>query len=230
MVALVLGAAVAGLLGSPHCIGMCGPFAAACGGSVRRFSAWHLGRIATYGLLGAFAGAAGSAVFLGPSWIGTGLSIMLIVGFSLVLAGLLPEPRVESPRLQRWATSALRDDSVWGRFGLGLANGLLPCGLVYAALGLSVASGSALGGAAVMFALGLGTSPALAVVGIGLRKRVGQSLAARRTMAALVLVAGLASVWMRTQNVHGDHNSTPADGHQAEPAHVHDAGGPAPDL
>lgn len=208
MIALVLGAAVAGLVGSPHCIGMCGPFAAACGGSVRRFSAWHAGRIATYAILGAIAGAAGSAVFLGPSWLGTGLSIVLIVGFSLVLAGLLPEPRVESPRLQRWATSALRDDSVWGRFGLGLANGLLPCGLVYAALGLAVAAGSALGGATVMLALGLGTTPALAFVGIGIRKRVGQSLATRRTMALLVLVAGLASVWMRTQGVHMHHEAT----------------------
>jgi sulfite exporter TauE/SafE len=218
MIGLMFGAALSGFVGSPHCAGMCGPFAAACGGSVRTFAAWHLGRLSMYGVLGAVAGGAG-AVLPGPVWLGSAISALLVIGFSLVLAGLLPEPKIENRRLQRWAAGALQDTSVVGRFGLGLANGLLPCGLVYAALGLAVAAGSPLWGAAVMVAFGSGTTPALAAVAAGVKRGVGRSLGARRAIAGLVLVSGLFSVWMRT-NPSAAHAGPAADvgaTHEAAP-------------
>ena len=54
-------AALAGLVGSPHCIGMCGSFALACGGRVSHTLAWNLGRTLTYTSLGALAGLAGES-------------------------------------------------------------------------------------------------------------------------------------------------------------------------
>ena len=210
MIGLMLGAAVSGLVGSPHCIGMCGPFALACGDSPRKFGAWHLGRLATYSGLGAMAGGFGY-LLPGPTWLGVGISALFVVAFSLVLAGFLPEPRLGSRRVQDWATRALKSDSLGSRFTFGLANGLLPCGLVYAALGLAVAAGTPAWGAAVMFAFGLGTTPALATVAIGLRKGLGRSLTARRVMAAMVLVSGLFSVWTRASgsgHLAGQHSST----------------------
>src|SRR5690606_7731256 len=50
---LVLGAGLAGLVGSPHCVGMCGGFATACATPTRHAVAWHAGRLVTYGVLGA---------------------------------------------------------------------------------------------------------------------------------------------------------------------------------
>lgn len=204
MLGLLAGAALSGLAGSPHCAGMCGPFAVACGGSSRAFGAWHIGRLATYAALGAVAGTVGIAL-PGPAWVGTAVSATLVVAFCLVLAGLIPEPRIESPRIRRWAGRALAEKSLSGRFVLGLANGLLPCGLVYAALGLAVAAGSPWWGAAVMVAFGAGTTPALAAVAAGLRGGLGRTMTARRVVAAVVLVSGLMSVWMRAQGPTGAH-------------------------
>jgi len=187
---------VSGLVGSPHCAGMCGPFAAACGSSPRRFGAWHLGRLGTYSVLGGVAGGFGY-LLPGPSWVGGVVSALFVIGFSAVLAGLVPEPRLGGDRVQAWATRSLGDDSLAGRFAFGMANGLLPCGLVYAALGLAVAAGSPLWGAAVMLAFGAGTTPVLASVALGIRRGMGRSLNARRGMAVLVLVSGLFSVWTR---------------------------------
>ena len=52
MIQLIAGAGVAGLVGSLHCIGMCGCFAVACGGSARESFFWHAGRLTTYVVLG----------------------------------------------------------------------------------------------------------------------------------------------------------------------------------
>ena len=52
-------AVVAGLIGSIHCIGMCGSFAVACGGTARQSFFWHAGRLTTYMILDALAGAFG---------------------------------------------------------------------------------------------------------------------------------------------------------------------------
>ncbi len=78
-----------------------------------------------------------------------------------------------------------------------MATGLLPCGLVYATLGIAVASGDALTGAAAMAAFGLGTLPALATFGLGVRRLAGERPWTRRVLATVVLVAGLWVVFQR---------------------------------
>ena len=74
MSAALFGALLAGLAGSPHCVLMCGPFAAACSraGGGAGVLAWHLGRITSYAGLGALAGWLGAAL-PGPSWLGVAL-------------------------------------------------------------------------------------------------------------------------------------------------------------
>ena len=67
MIAAIAAAAVAGLVGSPHCIGMCGGFAILCGGKVTDTALWHAGRITSYAALGALAGTFGSMVTVAPS-------------------------------------------------------------------------------------------------------------------------------------------------------------------
>lgn len=208
MLATVAAASLAGLLGSPHCVGMCGGFAMACGTGRDRGAWWHLGRLSTYALLGALAGAFGAAI-PGPGWVAACVSAVLMVWFSLVLAGVVREPTVGVPGITRLATRAASRKGAGWRFVFGLANGLLPCGLVYAALAIPVAGGSPAAGALAMVAFGLGTVPALTAVTLGARSLALRSLAFRRVLAVGVLLAGLGSIGLRQGLVggmsHGEH-------------------------
>jgi len=196
MTALLIGAWLAGLLGSPHCVGMCGPFALACAGTRGQTLAWNAGRLATYAVLGAAAGVLGQAA-PGPPWVVAVISTALIVWFAGALAGILPEPHLVIPGLARLSAALARRAGLPGRFMFGMATSLLPCGLVYAALGIPVAIGTAGGGALAMVAFGLGTVPALAAVAAGLHRFLAGGRNRRRLLAAGVLVAGLWSIGMR---------------------------------
>ncbi|RMH18508.1 MAG: sulfite exporter TauE/SafE family protein, partial [Gemmatimonadetes bacterium] len=115
---------------------MCGPFALACGGGARGAVPWHAGRLVTYALLGAGSGALGQGLTALPAaagWVAPAVSAALIVWFAGALAGVAPEPAVVVPGLGRMARRVADGRSVGARFAFGLANGLLPCGLVYAA-------------------------------------------------------------------------------------------------
>jgi sulfite exporter TauE/SafE len=175
---------------------MCGSFALACGGRASHTAAWHAGKILTYTLLGLIAGVAGNLV-PGPTWIATAVSTLLVVWFAAGLAGLVPEPTLRIPGVAHLATRAAKRGDLGSRFLFGMATGLLPCGLVYATLGIAVASGDALTGTLVMATFGLATVPALAAFGLGVRRVAGHRPWARRTLAVLVLVAGLWVVFRR---------------------------------
>lgn len=175
---------------------MCGSFALACGGRVSHTAAWHAGKILTYTVLGVLAGLVGHSV-PGPTWVATAVSATLVIWFAAGLAGLVPEPALRIPGLTRIAARAATRGDLGSRFLFGLATGLLPCGLVYATLGIAVASGDPLTGGLAMAAFGLGTAPALAALGLGARRLVGQGAWSRRVLAVLVLVAGLWVVFQR---------------------------------
>jgi uncharacterized protein len=192
-----LGAAfVAGLLGSPHCIGMCGTFAILCGNRLTDTLFWHLGRMTTYALLGAIAGAFGG-LLPGPSWVAAVVSLVLMLWFAAALAGFVPEPRLAVPGLSRLGAAVSGTANPAARYAFGIVIGFLPCGLVYATLGIAVASGAPLAGALAMAAFGLGTAPLLSAFALGLRRIVARDLRVRRLLAAAVLAASLWSVGMR---------------------------------
>ncbi len=188
---------VAGLVGSLHCIGMCGPFAVACGGRAGDTLLWHAGRVATYAIMGALAGAFGSLI-PGPGWVGAVVGGVLITWFAASLAGLVPEPHVSLPGVKHLATNLATRTNMAARFGFGMATGLLPCGLVYATLAVPVASGSPSIGALSMAAFGVGTAPALTAVALGLRKVVMKDIRLRRLLAAGVFLATMWSIGVRT--------------------------------
>ncbi len=227
MTGLLAGAFLAGLVGSPHCIGMCGPFVLACGRGPAGAAAYHSGRLTTYAVLGALAGAFGD-ILPGPSWIPAVISLAVVAWFAAALAGLVPEPKVSVPgaaRVMKWATGRR---GVASRYVLGAANGLLPCGLVYAALGIPLATGSAPVGALAMALFGLGTVPALAALTLGARRLLGASLGLRRALAAGVLLAAVWSVGKRQGwiggGMHGHMPMAPAatmDGTPDGAAHEH---------
>lgn len=210
MVELLTAALLTGLLGSVHCIGMCGAFAASCTRAPGGLAAWHLGRVLTYTVLGAAAGAVGSLI-PGPPWLPGAVAAVLLVWFALALAGLVPEPRLLPPALVRAGSRAAAAPRAGAQFLFGLANGLLPCGLVYSALALAIAADRPIAGALAMFAFGMGTLPALSIAALGLRRVIMTSLWRRRLFAILLLAIGLRTVWMRANRA----------GH-AQP-HQHDA-------
>lgn len=195
--AALVGPLLAGLVGSPHCVGMCGGFAvAASGGGVAHGLAWTAGRLTTYAALGGAAGAIGHAL-PGPGWVGTVVAAAFLVWFAAKLAGVDAGRAPVIPGLTRAARALVGRADVPSRFLFGGLTGLLPCGLVYAALSFPVASGSPIVGALMMAAFGLGTVPALSIAAAGLRRFTARSLTARRVLAATVLVLGLGSLALR---------------------------------
>jgi uncharacterized protein len=223
----ILGAAfAAGLLGSPHCLGMCGGFATACGRPGGGLLLWHAGRLSTYMALGALAGGFG-AVLPGPAWVPAVLSLTLLTWFALSLAGVVPEPAPHARWIGRAGAAVLGRRGVGWRYAFGLVNGLLPCGMVYAALSIAIAMAHPLGGALAMLAFGLGTAPALTLFPGLVRRLAARSLWHRRAVAALVVAAGLSSIGLRALapdgHAHGDGRAPGGVPAEPRPAgeHVH---------
>lgn len=199
---------VAGLAGgATHCAGMCGPFVVAqvtsglaARPTLTRLSAgalvpYHLGRAVTYVGLGAAAGLASGAVVHGAGFrpllvglLALGAALMLAQAVAQ-LAALLPAPPAGlADRVARVAAPLLADPRGGRRFLLGLVLGFLPCGLLYGALAVAAATGSALGAALAMASFALGTVPALVGVGLAGAFFGRRFLPAVRVVAAPMLV------------------------------------------
>lgn len=175
-----------GLLGGTHCVGMCGGIvgALAMGGA----SGWtmHLayngGRILSYALAGAIAGALGAASLGLEGQVPARLILYLFANLMLIALGfyLLGATRALAfteragqalwRRVQPLTRRFLPATTVRQAFPLGMLWGWLPCGLVYSALASALSAGSAGRGAALMLAFGLGTLPNLLLAGIVLAR------------------------------------------------------------
>ncbi len=169
-----------GLFGSLHCIGMCGPIAAALPYPSQKKShlvgsvlLYNSGRILTYGFLGIIFGILGASFSLA----GFQQFIALFLGIIFLMAGVFSF-NLESTLLKwKWTSRIfffvksrlsifLQKKSFQSLFFIGLMNGLLPCGLVYIALAGAISSGTIGGGFMWMVAFGLGTIPLMIVAAI----------------------------------------------------------------
>lgn len=201
------------LMSLGHCTGMCGPLVAAyanaqcqaCPGMspVRQtgaFITYHLGRITTYAAIGLLFGLVGQASQLAGSRALQG-GVSLAVGIMMLLLGLglfgaLPTQRwVESSSLGTRVIGRMRGllgaTNPASRYGMGMANGLLPCGPVYAMAVGTLAAASPWMGAGAMALFGLGTIPVLVVLGLG-AGRVGPKLQKKFNSLGAVVVLLLA--------------------------------------
>jgi len=163
-----------GLVGSFHCLGMCGPIAMALpmgnrNNSNRLFGGviYNSGRILTYSMLGLILGFAGDFL-ISPKIQGT-VSIVFgsIIAFYLVLPSNTKRILKISPsqnllvRLRKQLAKFLYIQNNSSLFGIGMLNGLLPCGMIYLALASSFLAGSPLKGSLFMLLFGLGTFPTM---------------------------------------------------------------------
>lgn len=174
------GAFLLGLLGSWHCIGMCGPIAVALPtglygrGAIVLSRIWYnLGRVLTYASLGLVAGLFGDLIRLG----GFQRVLSITLGIVILVAVLLPSrftskliPSRLMFGLSNWIKRQWRKlfkrPTQRSLFVIGLLNGFLPCGLVYAAMAAASVEGGT--GSAVMYmtAFGLGTFPLMMVTSL----------------------------------------------------------------
>jgi len=202
----ILAALVVGLVGSLHCIGMCGPIAIALpvpNSSNLSFLTgrilYNLGRVVTYSFLGAILGLLGGRIALA----GAQQVVSIILGVVVIAAVLLPQKYknyfVQHPIIQKLAQPLKSNIGVLFKKGtfsamflIGILNGFLPCGLVYVALAGAIASGDAISGAAVMILFGLGTVPAMFAasvfgkfINIGIRTKI------RKAVPVLAIILGV---------------------------------------
>lgn len=184
---LLMSAFTIGLVGSSHCIGMCGGIANALNYSVAKEQrtakklfvyqvTYNSGRILSYGAIGGLAGIMGSGLESTFGDLGlTALRILaavMIVLLGLYLTGIWRFiSRLEDMGKVLWSKLSplsrrfLPLNHPAKALGLGMVWGWLPCGLVYSTLTLSLASGSPVMGSLVMMCFGLGTFPAMLLTG-----------------------------------------------------------------
>jgi len=203
-----------GILGTGHCIGMCGPLVIAFPGRSGRFSShlyYHLGRVLTYVVVGSIMGGIGAglakiAVTTGgnyPVWVARiqmGVSLvaaLFLLIFGLARLGIINEPKWMSlaspdkiPGYRKLLKSAFANKRQAEMFLLGMVMGFLPCGLSFAAFTRALPSGSPIDGAAMVFAFALGTVPGLLLLG------TGASGFARRYQSHSDILAGLLMIYM----------------------------------
>ena len=209
----LVSAFLAGLLGGVHCAGMCGGLVSAFalglpgGRSPLSFQlACNLGRVSTYVFLGALAGAAGAGTLLFARALPaqTALSLaanLMLIALGLYLAGLFSR-FAELDRLgqglwrraQPLLARVLPIDSTAKALAAGMLWGFLPCGLVYSAVVLALASASVERGAMMMGAFGAGTLPNLIAMGV-LARKLQPFLQDRRVrIVAGIAIAGF-GIW-----------------------------------
>mgnify|MGYP006146315477 FL=1 len=217
-----LAAILIGLLGSSHCLVMCGGIASALQLSVpaeQRRHGWYFplllsaGRLTTYALFGALVGYFGITAMqvTGASmlWLRL-LAGLLLIAMALYISrlwfGLTLLEKIGQglwQRLQPLSKALLPLDSANKAYRYGLLWGFLPCGLVYSTLSWSLASGSALKGAALMLGFGIGTLPALLAVGSAANalRQLKANMLFRYATAAILAIYGFYTIWLALQRL-----------------------------
>lgn len=217
MFPLIIAVLTASVLGSTHCVGMCGAFVAfavagndlANPGAPRPLAsrallnaAYNLGRLVTYLTLGSIAGAIGSAIDLGGGMLGVQRAAAIAAGAIMVGFGIVAVlrhmgvhvPRMPLPKrmteLAKVAHAKAFELSPLARAGMvGLLTTLLPCGWLYAFVITAAGTAHPLYGAITMLAFWLGTLPVLAALGLGIQSLTGRLRRHLPLVTSLALVA-----------------------------------------
>ena len=196
---VIVAAAATGLVGTLHCATMCGPLAIA-GSTGGRAPLYLAGRLVSYAAIGALCGLIGQhALCILPMEKAQLVAVMLVALFAgwRAFRALVP-PRATSaarplplgkrrvPLLARLLAHAPRRG-----FGLGLATGILPCGMLVPAWTLAMGAGDAATGAVTMAAFWLGSAPGLVIplLAGGLARRFVARISPRAQAAAWGLLA-----------------------------------------
>jgi hypothetical protein len=231
MMPLLAGLAL-GVASSAHCAAMCGPLVLTLGqrlaapsrsAQLRYALLHHLGRVFTYAALALPAGLLGQTLWLR----GMGRTLAVTAGAALLLAalgslrvrGFSRIAAVVSSAVARLSSPIVRAASrqpLIGPLLTGVMNGLLPCGLVYAALAAAAGLGSLRGALLLMAGFGAGTAPVLVAIACG-AAAVPAALRVRlRPLGPIVLA--VTALILISRGVGEPHHLAPASGHSV---HLH---------
>ncbi len=162
-----------GLLGSFHCLGMCGPIAFVLPlsrdnrvKSIAQTLLYHFGRLLSYTSIGLLFGLLGKGLYIA----GMQQNLSVLIGILMILIVIMPNSILQKIKITRpiYAFVSkikmslglyLNKSSLKAFFLIGILNGFLPCGLVYMALFGAISTGSGFNGALYMMFFGLGTIP-----------------------------------------------------------------------
>lgn len=175
---MLFSAVIFGLISSLHCIGMCGPIAMMLPVShdnpnkkVLQIMVYHFGRIFSYAILGFVFGLLGRGLYLA----GFQQNVSIIVGILMILVALTPEKTFAKynfskpiyrliSKVKTLLGNQFKRKSTDAIFTIGILNGFLPCGMVYAALFGAVAMQNEIYSSFYMILYGLGTVPLMSAV------------------------------------------------------------------
>ena len=170
---MLISAFILGLLGSFHCVGMCGPIAFMLPvdrnntfKKVTQISLYHIGRLLSYSIMGLVFGLIGKSLNL----FGFQQQLSIIIGVLMIIVILIPyktfnKYNISKPiykvisKVKSALGSALKKKTSDTFLTIGFLNGFLPCGLVYMAVFGAIAGGNAAEGSLYMAFFGLGTIP-----------------------------------------------------------------------
>ncbi|MDE3742611.1 sulfite exporter TauE/SafE family protein [Maribacter polysaccharolyticus] len=170
---MLLSALVLGLMGSLHCVGMCGPIAFMLPvdrdnniKKILQVTLYHFGRLLAYGMIGLVFGLLGKGLYV----FGMQQKLSIIIGIIMIVVVLIPYRSFNTynfskplfriiSRIKSRLGKELKKKSPDTFLTIGFLNGFLPCGLVYMALFGAIAMGSTLKGGLYMVLFGLGTVP-----------------------------------------------------------------------
>lgn len=224
---------VMGVIGSMHCVGMCGPIAFALPYDRSKWFpaflsnyTYQLGRIITYGLLGIIAGLIGRGFSLGgwqqPLSISIGLIMILLVTLPKIkgLQFLNTKLTIGVGKVKSLLGLYIKKRSYKALFITGLINGLLPCGLVYMALLGALGMQTPLQGGLFMLLFGLGTFPLMFLMGyLGNIFKPGVKLKFQKAIPVLVFFMGVLFV-LRGMGLGIKYISPPSDSLQINQTEV----------
>ncbi|MFA5327239.1 MAG: sulfite exporter TauE/SafE family protein [Prolixibacteraceae bacterium] len=195
-----------GLIGSFHCIGMCGPIVVALPlkkhnliSKITGTILYNSGRVITYSIIGLLFGMLGRGIRLAgfQQWTSILLGVTMIVSVlfpfifreKITIAGLFTG---YSSRLIVRLKKLFTDRSYFSLWMIGLLNGLLPCGLVYVAVAGAINSGNVFTGAVFMALFGIGTIPLLLIATLA-SDAIGQRIRSKmqRVVPYFVFMLGL---------------------------------------
>jgi hypothetical protein len=170
---MLISALVLGLLGSFHCVGMCGPIAFVLPvdrsnnyKKVLQIGMYHFGRLISYSIIGLIFGLIGKGLYL----FGFQQQLSIFIGIIMIIVVLIPYKTFNNhnfskpvfkiiSKVKSGLGSALKKKTLDTFLTIGFLNGFLPCGLVYMAVFGAIAGGDAIKGSLYMFVFGLGTIP-----------------------------------------------------------------------
>lgn len=170
---MLFSAFLLGLLGSFHCVGMCGPIAFMLPvdrtntfKKISQITIYHVGRLLAYSLIGLIFGLIGKSLYI----FGFQQQLSIAIGVLMIVIVLIPQSTFNKynfskpiykviSKVKSSLGSALKKKTADTFLTIGFLNGFLPCGLVYMALFAAIAAGNALNGSLYMTVFGLGTIP-----------------------------------------------------------------------